>query len=91
MLDRMELGPDAVLVTHVGGTFEFTRFTRDCEGLVFDEMLEAKAKDLSLLKLRPDLLRYAPDTAKRFGILPRDDAALEAEAATLEAEIDCGA
>ena len=45
---------------------------RDCEGLVFDVMLEAKAKDLSLLKLRPDLLRYAPDVAARFGILPVD-------------------
>ena len=47
-----------------------------------------KAKDLSLLKLRPDLLRYAPDVAERFGILPRDAAALEAEEATLEAESD---
>ena len=68
--------------------FEFTRFMRDCEGLVFDVMLEAKAKDLSLLKLRLDLLRYAPDIAERFGILPRDAAALEADEATLEAESD---
>ena len=59
---------------------------RDCEGLVFDVMLEAKAKDLSLLKLRPDLLRYAPDVAARFGILPVDAPSLEAEEATLEAE-----
>jgi len=68
--------------------FEFTRFIRDCEGLVFDVMLESKAKDLSLLRLRPDLLRYAPDIAGRFGILPTDAAALEAEEATLEAESD---
>ena len=61
---------------------------RDCEGLVFDVMLENKAKDLSLLKLRPDLLRYAPDVARRFGILPRDAAPLEAEEATLEVEND---
>jgi UV DNA damage endonuclease len=61
---------------------------RDCEGLVFDVMLESKAKDLSLLKLRPDLLRYAPDVAGRFGILPRDAGSLEAEEATLEAESD---
>jgi UV DNA damage endonuclease len=65
--------------------FEFARFTRDCEALVFDLMLESKAKDLSLLKLRPDLLRYAPDVATRFGILPKDAAALDAEEATLEA------
>jgi UV DNA damage endonuclease len=56
---------------------------RDCDGLVFDVMLEAKAKDLSLLKLRPDLLRYAPDVATRFGIEPKDVARFEAEAATL--------
>ncbi len=66
--------------------FEFARFMRDCEGLVFDVMLEAKAKDLSLLKLRPDLLRYAPDVAARFGILPVDAPSLEAEEATLEAD-----
>jgi UV DNA damage endonuclease len=66
--------------------FEFSRFMRDCEGLVFDVMLEGKAKDISLLKLRPDLLRYAPDVAARFGILPADAAALEAEEETLEAD-----
>ena len=31
-------------------------------------MLEAKAKDLALLRLRRDLLRYAPDVALRFGL-----------------------
>ena len=66
--------------------FEFSRFMRDCEGLVFDVMLEGKAKDLNLLKLRPDLLRYAPDVAARFGILPKDAAQLEAEEATLETD-----
>lgn len=66
--------------------FEFARFMRDCEGLVFDVMLEAKAKDLSLLKLRPDLLRYAPDVAARFGVFPADAASLEAEEATLETD-----
>jgi UV DNA damage endonuclease len=34
----------------------------------FDAMLEAKAKDLALVRLRLDLLRYAPDVAERFGI-----------------------
>jgi UV DNA damage endonuclease len=66
--------------------FEFARFMRDCEGLEFDVMLESKAKDLSLLKLRPDLLRYAPDVAGLFGIFSRDAALLEAEEAASEAE-----
>ena len=66
--------------------FEFARFMRDVDGLVFDVMLEGKAKDISLLKLRPDLLRYAPDVAARFGILPDDADALEAEAGALEAD-----
>lgn len=48
--------------------FEFATFMRTAEGLVFDVMLEAKAKDLSLLRLRPDLLRFSPDVAARFGI-----------------------
>jgi hypothetical protein len=52
---------------------------RIAEGLDFDVMLEAKAEDLALLRLRPDLLRYAPDVAARFGILPSAADALEAE------------
>jgi UV DNA damage endonuclease len=40
--------------------------------LVFDVMLEGKSKDLSLLRLRPDLLRFAPDVAARFGITPQE-------------------
>ncbi len=35
----------------------------------FDVMLEAKAKDLALRRLRVDLLRYAPDVAARFGLV----------------------
>jgi UV DNA damage endonuclease len=34
----------------------------------YDVMLEAKAKDLALRRLRSDLARYAPDVAARFGI-----------------------
>jgi UV DNA damage endonuclease len=48
--------------------FEFARFMRDAEGLVFDVMLEGKAKDAGLVKLRGDILRYAPDLAARFGL-----------------------
>src|SRR5215207_11676682 len=61
--------------------FEFARFMRDVEGLEFDVMLESKAKDLSLLKLRPDLLRFAPDVAARFGITAAGAEELEAEEA----------
>ena len=68
--------------------FEFARFMRDAEGLAFDVMLEAKAKDLSLLKLRPDLLRYAPDVAARFGLSAADAAAMAAEEAGLESDGD---
>jgi len=52
--------------------FEFATFMRMAEGLVFDVMLEGKSKDLSLLRLRPDLLRFAPDVAARFGITPQE-------------------
>ncbi|MGK6323284.1 UV DNA damage repair endonuclease UvsE [Sphingomonas sp. DT-51] len=64
--------------------FEFATFMRMAEGLVFDVMMEGKAKDVSLLKLRPDLLRYAPDVAARFGITAADADALAADEAALE-------
>jgi UV DNA damage endonuclease len=56
--------------------FEFIGFMRQCQGLAFDVMIEAKAKDLALLRLRADLGRYAPDVAARFGLsgVPEDDA-----------------
>jgi UV DNA damage endonuclease len=47
-------------------------------------MMEGKAKDISLLKLRPDLLRYAPDVAARFGIYPDAAERLAAEEKQLE-------
>jgi UV DNA damage endonuclease len=64
--------------------FEFATFMRMADGLDFDVMMEGKSKDVSLLKLRPDLLRYAPDVAARFGIFPEDAAALAADEAALE-------
>jgi UV DNA damage endonuclease len=67
--------------------FEFATFMRMAEGLEFDIMMEGKAKDLSILKLRPDLLRFAPDVAARFGIYPEDAAALAAD----EQRLDQGA
>lgn len=48
--------------------FEFISFCRSMADLSFDVMLEAKAKDLALFRLRQDLLRFAPDVAERFGL-----------------------
>ncbi|MFC6790660.1 hypothetical protein ACFQE0_14190 [Methylobacterium komagatae] len=75
--------------------FEFATFMRMAEGLTFDVMLEGKSKDLSLLRLRPDLLRFAPDVAARFGITAGeatdDEAQLEEGVdADEEADVDEG-
>jgi UV DNA damage endonuclease len=44
--------------------FEFIAFLRETAGLrPFDVMLEARGKDLALLRLREDVQRYAPDLA----------------------------
>jgi UV DNA damage endonuclease len=64
--------------------FEFATFMRMADGLEFDVMMEGKSKDISLLKLRPDLLRFAPDVAARFGICPDDAEELAAEEQALE-------
>ena len=68
--------------------FEFATFMRMAEGLTFDVMLEGKSKDLSLLRLRPDLLRFAPDVASRFGITERDAQAYAADEARLDRGVD---
>lgn len=68
--------------------FEFATFMRTAEGLTLDVMLEGKSKDLALIKLRGDLLRYAPDVAARFGIHAEDAAALAADDAALENGVD---
>ncbi len=60
--------------------FEFTTFLRLAGDLVdFDVMLEAKAKDLALLRVRRDLVRFAPELAPRFGIDPAVAAVAEPE------------
>lgn len=47
--------------------FAFIGFARETAALrPFDIMLEAKARDLALLKLRDDLNRFAPDVASRI-------------------------
>ncbi len=63
--------------------FEFMTFMRAVDGLEFDVMLEAKAKDLALIRLRPDMLRYAPDVAARFGLSASAAPLLEEEEAAL--------
>ncbi|HVK06226.1 MAG TPA: UV DNA damage repair endonuclease UvsE [Armatimonadaceae bacterium] len=55
--------------------FAFAAFFRTlaADAPPFDVMLEAKNKDLALLRLRRDIPRYAPEIAPRFG-LPADAA-----------------
>jgi len=49
--------------------FEFIRFVQDTRGMrTFDAMLEAKAKDLAVLRLREDLRRFAPSLAEELQI-----------------------
>ena len=57
--------------------FETITFLRSIQHLQTDIMLESKAKDLSLLRLRSDIARYAPELAPRYNIkldLPVEDA-----------------
>lgn len=68
--------------------FEFATFMRMADGLTFDVMMEGKSKDLSLLRLRPDLLRFAPDVAARFGITDQDASALAAGEEKLDDGVD---
>ena len=48
--------------------FETIPFLRSIARLETDVMLESKAKDLALLRLRADIARFAPDLAARYGI-----------------------
>ena len=63
---------------------------RQAGHLDFDVMLEAKVKDMALIRLRPDMLRYAPDVARQFGLGEAEQAALEAEDAVFD-EREAGA
>jgi len=69
--------------------FDFISFFRSVADLETDVMLEAKAKDLAMLRLREDLVRYAPDVAVQFGFEPGKITApleeIEADASVLEA------
>jgi UV DNA damage endonuclease len=46
--------------------FDFVRFALETRDLNFDIMLEAKAKDLALQRLRQDIMCYAPELQERF-------------------------
>lgn len=45
----------------------------------FDIMVEAKVKDLAVRRLRNDLLRYAPELARTFGLELKDEVPKEEE------------
>ncbi len=48
--------------------FETITFLRSIQHIETDVMLESKSKDLSLIRLRNDMARYAPDLAARYGV-----------------------
>ncbi len=48
--------------------FETITFLRSIQHIEVDVMLESKAKDLSLIRLRNDMAKYAPDLAARYGV-----------------------
>ena len=48
--------------------FETIAWLRQIAHLETDLMLESKAKDLSLIRLRNDIARFAPELAARYGI-----------------------
>ncbi len=71
--------------------FEFVTMMRVIGDSEFDVMLEAKSKDLALLRLKRDLPRYAPDLAERFGLeiptaTPEESKTIEIESSEAESE-----
>lgn len=66
--------------------FEFVPFLRLASDLEFDVMLEAKAKDLALQRVRRDLPRFAPEIAERFGLSAIPEDSEESEEAIVAAE-----
>jgi UV DNA damage endonuclease len=70
--------------------FEFITFMRTLPKLEFDVMLEAKAKDLALERLRRDLPRYAPDVAERFGIAHNPSSQEISDAIDITEEMEIG-
>ena len=61
---RQVLAPQAGQHADYVNPFEFAALITTARGLpLFDIMLEAKAADLALLRLRADLRRYTPELA----------------------------
>lgn len=50
--------------------FETITFLRSIQHIDVDIMLESKSKDLSLIRLRNDIAKFAPDLASRYGVTP---------------------
>jgi UV DNA damage endonuclease len=68
--------------------FEAITFLRSIRHIDTDVMLESKAKDLSLIRLRHDLARYAPDLTARYGVTTGQGSEDVAELVTGDDEID---
>ena len=81
--EKVRLAPVWTAHADFCNPFEFLAFMRTAADLEFDVMLESKAKDLALIRLRLDMLRYADDVASRFGLGPTEAPALASEAAEL--------
>ena len=64
--------------------FDFANFFEAISDLETDVMLEAKAKDLAVRRIRQDLIRYAPGVAPQFGLRPNELSAEPEE----EVEVD---
>jgi UV DNA damage endonuclease len=65
---RQVLAPQAGQHADYVNPFEFIALIAATRGLPpFDIMLEAKAADMALLRLREDLRRYAPELAASVG------------------------
>ena len=54
--------------------FESITFLRSIQHIDTDVMLESKSKDLSLIRLRNDMARFAPELAARYGVDPQQAA-----------------
>lgn len=81
--EKVHLAPVWTAHADFCNPFEFMTFMRTASGLEFDVMLESKAKDLALIRLRPDMLRYADDVASRFGLTRTQAQRMESEEAAL--------
>lgn len=66
--------------------FDFIRFASQTKHLEFDIMLEAKAKDLALQRLRQDILCYAPELQERFDSAETAETISNAEVSVQELE-----